>query len=71
MSSEEVRRAPVVLYGDARHLKTRFPKETFPSLIGGVAVESPSKEQVHYLSLLKWDSVTEHWRPAEDDPRGA
>lgn len=70
MSSEEIRRAPVVLIGDVCKLTTRFPKADFPSLVGGMPVESPSREQVHYLSLLERDPVTEHWKPAQADPRG-
>lgn len=70
MSSEEIRRAAVVLHGDASKLTTQFPKEDFPSLVGGMPVESPSKEQVHYLSLLEWDPVMKHWKPAQADPRG-
>ena len=70
LSSEEIRRSPVVLHGDASKLTTRFPKPDYPSLVGGMPVESPSKEQVHYLSLLEWDPVTEHWKAAKADPRG-
>lgn len=69
LTADELKKAPVVLIGDAKLVAKRFPTCDFPTLVGGVIVESPNKEHLHYISLLEWDDDMKLWRPALEDPR--
>lgn len=69
LSEEELRMAPAVISGDAMLIERRFPKHEFPTLVGGAIVESPNRENLHYISLLIWDPTLNDWKPALEDPR--